>query len=369
MAQYTSTDSRAAGAFARTSFSEDLHRINALVIGGKIKNDYDDYLGTGVPLKSEDNIRAVIGRYLYRLSGDWFIGGQIQLSRTIRSSAKAHSMRMLSTFSALQDSNRAASVRSSTMTHGTFRMHRNAGGSSTPTTSPIESESPAMRISTSTASTTGSSGRMAIATCSLFDKAINGPWMHRYPAYAPVLLRGYTTGEYLGQNMSSLEIEERYALGLRWTATFFAGAACLYGDGLTCTDSANTYPTVGLGVQFLLKPDKGVVCEPRVCPGQRRQQRSHLQDRLRVVGRCPSKLSVTRLVIHSVVHAALTASHDKPAWGHDFPQETAYRHPFENDPPAPAAQQIFVVPQRSERLLRSRHVDHRCGWIWRMDQG
>ena len=24
----------------------------------------------------EDNIRAVLGRYLYRLKGDWFIGGQ-----------------------------------------------------------------------------------------------------------------------------------------------------------------------------------------------------------------------------------------------------------------------------------------------------
>ena len=44
-------------------------------------------------------------------------------------------------------------------------------------------------------------------------------------------------GENLGQNMSSLEVEERYKIAARWTATFFAGAACLYGDGKTCDDS------------------------------------------------------------------------------------------------------------------------------------
>src|SRR4029077_2690595 len=44
--------------------------------GGLIKNDYDDFLGSGQPLKSEDHIRAIFARYLYRLPGDWFIGVQ-----------------------------------------------------------------------------------------------------------------------------------------------------------------------------------------------------------------------------------------------------------------------------------------------------
>ena len=60
-AQYTDTDSATAAAIARTSFGADHHRISMLAVGGKIKNDYDDYLGTGMPLKSEDNIRAAAG--------------------------------------------------------------------------------------------------------------------------------------------------------------------------------------------------------------------------------------------------------------------------------------------------------------------
>ena len=75
-AQYTSTDSTIASLFAKTSFDADHHRLFALLVGGNIKNDYDDFLGTGMPLKSEDNLRAFALRYQYRFWGDWFVGAQ-----------------------------------------------------------------------------------------------------------------------------------------------------------------------------------------------------------------------------------------------------------------------------------------------------
>ena len=46
-AQYSSTDSIVAGAFARTSFDADHQRLNVALTYGSIKNDYNDYLGTG----------------------------------------------------------------------------------------------------------------------------------------------------------------------------------------------------------------------------------------------------------------------------------------------------------------------------------
>jgi hypothetical protein len=33
-------------------------------------------LGTGQPLKTEDDVKALAGRYLFRATGDWFIGAQ-----------------------------------------------------------------------------------------------------------------------------------------------------------------------------------------------------------------------------------------------------------------------------------------------------
>jgi hypothetical protein len=74
--QYTSTQSTIAGAFARTSFHEDHHRIVGIAAFGYIKNDYEDYLGTGQPLQTNDDLKALAGRYLYRVVGDWFIGAQ-----------------------------------------------------------------------------------------------------------------------------------------------------------------------------------------------------------------------------------------------------------------------------------------------------
>ena len=82
----------------------------------------------------------------------------------------------------------------------------------------------------------------------------------RRRGHRPVRLRGYTAGEYLGKSMSSIEAEERHRLAERWTATLFAGAACLYGANRGgCSDSANLFPTVGGGVQYVLKPVQGIV--------------------------------------------------------------------------------------------------------------
>jgi hypothetical protein len=74
--QYTNTGSLVAGAFARTSFDEDHQRLNAGITYGNIKNDYNDYLGTGVPLRNDATLKSFIARYLYRVYGDWFVGVQ-----------------------------------------------------------------------------------------------------------------------------------------------------------------------------------------------------------------------------------------------------------------------------------------------------
>ena len=74
--QYTSTHSQIASAFARTSFGADHHRIVVIAVLGQIKNDYEDYLGTGQPLKTDDDLKALATRYLFRATGDWFVGAQ-----------------------------------------------------------------------------------------------------------------------------------------------------------------------------------------------------------------------------------------------------------------------------------------------------
>ena len=66
-------------------------------------------------------------------------------------------------------------------------------------------------------------------------------------------------GHYSGDYMSQIEGEARLRLAERWTATIFAGIACTYGGGKNCSDSANLFPAIGAGVQYILKPAVGIV--------------------------------------------------------------------------------------------------------------
>ena len=83
--QYTTTDSTVAAAFARTSSGADHHRVIAMVIFGYIKNDYDDYLGTGQPLKTNDDLQASRARIV--ASGD---AERRKLERNLHDGAQQH---------------------------------------------------------------------------------------------------------------------------------------------------------------------------------------------------------------------------------------------------------------------------------------
>ena len=110
--QYTSTHSTVAGAFARTSFGADHHRIIAIAGFGFIKNDYDDYLGTGQPLKTNDDLKALAGRYLYRVEGRSGSSAPRAPPRTIRCSANPRRTSSCSRRWASRGSSRPRSARS-----------------------------------------------------------------------------------------------------------------------------------------------------------------------------------------------------------------------------------------------------------------
>jgi len=83
-----------------------------------------------------------------------------------------------------------------------------------------------------------------------------------------VQLRGYKVGQYTGEYMSQFEGEARIKLAERWTATAFAGIACTYGRGKHCSESANLFPMAGGGVQYVLKPQIGIVLNLEYAQGK-----------------------------------------------------------------------------------------------------
>ena len=252
MYRYTSTHSQIFSAFARTSSGADHHRVVLIAVLGLIKNDYDDYLGTGQPLKTDDDLRAFAGRYLFRVKGNWFIGAQGSAANYQVLGATVEDDLVLETLGIRGFE--SAGV-------GAVLMHDSRDNEDMPTTGWF-------------LNVNNLAYREALGGAESFDAYrvdLRPFWKHggghvlavrQYnwltseapaAAQATVILRGYKQGQYLSPYMSSLEVEERLRFNARWGATLFAGAAGLYGEAPAPLDRS-IYPTVGAGVHFVIKP-------------------------------------------------------------------------------------------------------------------
>jgi hypothetical protein len=265
--QYTNTDSIVAGAFAKTSFHEDHHRLLAGLVYGNIKNDYDDYLGTGVPLKNNAELRSFITRYTYRVKGNWFVGAQGIYQNFAIAGDTAFDDQVLDILGVrpfksagaglvVQNDSRDSEnmpTRGWLLNLNNLAFRESLGG---------DNDYDVYRAEFRYFIPHGS--RNVFALRQLNHLTNDAPAAAR----ASVQLRGYKIGQYTSTYTSSIEGEERFRLGEKWTATLFAGVACLYGDGKNCSDKANLYGAAGGGVQYILKPKEGIVLNLEYAAGK-----------------------------------------------------------------------------------------------------
>ena len=252
MYQYSSTESSIGAAFARTSFSADHHRITAIAVFGLVRNDYQDYLGTGQPLKTDDHLKTVAARYQYRIGGDWFAGAQANAANYQVLGATPEDDLVLETLGVRGFSSAALGAVVMHDSRDNLDMpasgwyanlnnlaYREAFGGS--------SSFDAYRVDAKTFLKHGGRHVLAFRQFNwLTDDAPSG-------GQATVILRGYKLGQYLAPYMSSFEAEERLLFGRRWGATLFGGVAALYGSSSPPLER-QYYPTWGLGLQFIVKP-------------------------------------------------------------------------------------------------------------------
>ena len=265
-AQYTSTDSAVGGLFGRLSFGADHHRLVAMAVGGVIKNDYADYLGTGVPLRTDDELSAVVSRYLYRVKGDWFFGVQAAYTNYYMAGQSAFDDQVLNLLG--MQGFKSAGV-------GLAAYHDSRDDENMPTRGwLLNVNNIAYREDLGGDDSFDVyrldfrpfwSHRGGVLAVRQFNQ-----WTANAPAsaLAPVQLRGYKMGQYLGKYMSSLEVEERLRFAEKWTGTIFLGVACLYGGDKDCSDGENTFPNAGFGVQYILKQKEGIVVNLEYAQGK-----------------------------------------------------------------------------------------------------
>ena len=97
-----------------------------------------------------------------------------------------------------------------------------------------------------------------------------GRWTHSAPlgGYSSLNMRGYTRGNYLAEHYSHLNLDARFHLYKKWGASLFGGVGCLYEKVSSCNDSESLFPMVGGGITYTLKPEAGIVLRLEYAKGE-----------------------------------------------------------------------------------------------------
>jgi len=265
---YSTTDSHMGGVFLRSFWDSDQKRLNMFVGGGAIHNDYEDYQGSGQPAQTTDDLNVVFARYLQQVSGHWLAGVQGTYTNYLIYSDDRDVQNML-------DLNGLTGFDSVAL--GLVGMYDTRDNQNTP-------------LSGMHLVVDNFAYREALGGEENFDVykvkfrqyvdqgdgnvlawRLENRWTHNASpgGYSSVDLRGYVRGQYLAPYATMLEVEQRIHVKGRFGVNLFTGIACLYGDGLNCTDTGNLYPSIGVGGQFMLSEAEKMVMTFDVAFGER----------------------------------------------------------------------------------------------------
>lgn len=255
---YSDSDSWVGGLFANTYFGGDRHRLVAGIATGKIRNNYEDFLGIGLPVQTTDDLRFFGARYLHRVHGDWFAGAQLLATNYAISSENWVTQKLLDVLGLTGfDSNGIGLVaqyddrdNQNSPSDGQFFTAHNVayreslGG---------DESFDVYHLDYRAYLGHGDGHVFALrAGGRVTDDAPKG-------GYSSVQLRGYVPGNYLAPHSLTLEAEERHRLTERWGLAGFGGVACLLEDISDCGHTDNWYPAVGAGLVYTLKPKEKMI--------------------------------------------------------------------------------------------------------------
>lgn len=250
-ATYSSTDSLLGGVFLRSFWDRDRRRLSLFCGGGEINNDYEDFLGSGLPAQTTDDMKVVQGRYLQQVKDGWFAGMKATYTNYLISSEDADVNDALESLGLTGFDSVAV---------GLIAMYDSRNNQNSPSSGiQFNLENFAYREAL------GGEEDFDVYTMELnhyfphgdghvLASRAQGRWTSDASpgGYSSVFLRGYTRGQYLAPHATMIEFEERLHIKGRFGVNVFGGLASLYGDGVNWSDSANLYPAMGVGGQIML---------------------------------------------------------------------------------------------------------------------
>ncbi|MDM0045862.1 BamA/TamA family outer membrane protein [Variovorax dokdonensis] len=272
--QTSNTSSTTVAVGSKAFWNADRERLSVGAVGGKVSNDYLDFLGTGREVRSDENLRAFFVRYQHEVLPNWYVGAQalyanyavdgldptsdLILEQAGLAGLVSAGAGLITSYDTRDNTNNPTSGVYAQLHNLAYRESLGSDDNYDALTADIKWYA-----------TTGKNNVLVAHA--------KGRWTKDAPASreSTVQLRGYTSGQYLGRNALTLEVEDRYMVLPRWGVKAFAGVSCLYGDGKSCSGD-QVYPMVGGGVFFIVKPEANMVVSAEFAKGKDENQGFYL---------------------------------------------------------------------------------------------
>jgi Omp85 superfamily domain len=271
----SNTSSTVVGAGGKLFFHADRDRLAFGLVGGKVTNDYLDFLGSGQEVRTNENVRAYFVRYQHAVAAHLYLGVQAVYSNYgVEGDDPTSEM-------ALEEAGLTGLVSAGP---GLVLAYDTRDNVNNPTSGMYwQIHNLAYRESLGSDENydaINADGRwyLRTSTHNVLVLHAKARWTDDAPASreSSIEMRGYTRGQYLGRNSLTLEAEDRYMLRARWGLKAFGGMACLYGDGKSCGGD-QLYSMIGAGAFYIIKPSANMVLNAEFAKGEGDNQGFYLR--------------------------------------------------------------------------------------------
>jgi len=275
---YSDTDSMTGALFSQLYWKADTRRLSLLAAGAEINNEYDDFLGTGQTVETQDNVHTFGFRYLHRLRpGGWFVGVQGistnyavgadgilegALNQIGLSGFDATGLGLVFQLDTMNNQRDPSDGHLHTLHNFAYRESLGGETSFDVAYADLRWYRSIERFSV------GKSGRSPVIAIQLKSRfTADAP----RSGYSSVNLPGYTMGNYLSRHYSHVLVDARIPLKGKLGLVAFGGVGCQFGEdiagrNLSCGDA--TFPSVGVGVSYMLKPEASVLIRLEIAKGK-----------------------------------------------------------------------------------------------------
>ena len=275
---YSDTDSMTGALFSQLYWKADTRRLSLLALGAEINNEYDDFLGSGQTVGTQDNVQTFGFRYLHQLRpGGWFVGVQGvntnyvvgadglldgALNQIGLSGFDAAGLGLVFQHDTMNNQRDPSAGHLHTLHNFAYREGLGGEASFDVGYADLRWYRSIERFSV------GKSGRSPVIAVQLkgrftADAPLSG--------YSSVKLPGYTMGNYLSRHYSHVLVDARIPLTAKFGLVAFGGVGCQFGEDiagedLDCGDA--TFPSIGVGVSYMLKAEASVLIRLEIAKGK-----------------------------------------------------------------------------------------------------